>query len=81
MATMTLKNVPEELIGRLRREAKESRRSLNQEALARLEQSLAVRWPSAEEKVELMRRAQARFADLEPFDRPFLVRAKSHGRP
>jgi len=81
MATLTLKNVPDQLIDRLKREAKESRRSLNQEALARLEQSLAVRWPTAAEKVRQIRSAQKRFADLEPFDDRFLARAKSHGRP
>lgn len=81
MATLTLKNVPEELIDGLKREASESRRSLNQEALVRLEQSLAIRWPTAAEKVNRMRRAQARFADLEPFSDAFLQRAKSDGRP
>jgi plasmid stability protein len=41
MATVTLKNVPEDLVRMLKEEAKENRRSLNQEALARLESSLA----------------------------------------
>lgn len=81
MATLTLKNVPEELIDRLKAEAQQSRRSLNQETLLRLEQSLAVRWPTAEEKVELIRRAQARFADLEPMTDEFLDIAKRDGRP
>ena len=39
MATVTLKQVPEELIRK--QEAKRNRRSLNQEALARPEASLA----------------------------------------
>jgi uncharacterized coiled-coil protein SlyX len=81
MATLTLKNVPVELVDRLKREAQESRRSLNQETLARLEQSLAIRWLTAEEKVERMRRAQARFADLEPLTDKFLARARNDGRP
>ena len=34
MATLTLKNVPVELVDRLKEEAKENRRSLNQEALS-----------------------------------------------
>lgn len=80
MATLTLKNVPDELIEELKREARESRRSLNQEALARLERSLAVRWPTAEEKVARIRQAQARFADLKPFSDPFLAGARSRGR-
>ena len=81
MATLTLKNVPDELIEGLKREARESRRSLNQEALARLERSLAIRWPTAEEKVRQIRRAQERFGDLEQLGDAFLARAKSRGRP
>lgn len=80
MATLTLKNVPNDLIESLKREASESRRSLNQEALTRLEQSLALRWPTAAEKVERVRRAQARFADLSPLDDRFVARAKRSGR-
>jgi plasmid stability protein len=80
MATLTLKNVPDELIESLKREAKATRRSLNQETLVRLEQSLAVRWPTAAEKAEQIRRAQARFADLAPLDDAFLDRAKRSGR-
>jgi plasmid stability protein len=80
MATMTLKNVPAALVARLKEEAAQNRRSLNREALARLELSLAVRWPSPEEKVERIRRLQARFADLEPMTEEFLERAKTEGR-
>ncbi|MBI5947506.1 MAG: hypothetical protein HY875_05165 [Chloroflexi bacterium] len=36
MATITLKNVPEELVLRLKKQAAEHRRSLNQEAIAQL---------------------------------------------
>jgi plasmid stability protein len=39
MATLTLKNVPDELVTRLKAEAARNRRSLNQEAIARLEAS------------------------------------------
>ena len=81
MATMTLKNVPERLLERLKEEAAHNRRSLNQEALARLELSLAVRWPTAEEKVAQLRRIQAGFGDLEPIDDGFLDVAKNDGRP
>lgn len=81
MATLTLKNVPDELVERLKREAAQNRRSLNQETLARLELSLAVRWPTAEEKVQIIRRAQERLAGMEPLDEEFLDHAKKHGRP
>jgi hypothetical protein len=80
MATLTLKNVPEELIERLRREAEAGKRSLNKEAIARLERSLAVAWPSAREQVERIRRARARFAGLAPLDDRFLDSARKRGR-
>ncbi len=37
MLTLTLKNIPEDLHGRLKRSAERNRRSLNSEILARLE--------------------------------------------
>ena len=80
MATLTLKNVPDELVERLKREARDNRRSLNQQALVGLERSLAIRWPTPEDKVERIRGAQARFADLAPLDDRFIQRAKSEGR-
>ena len=43
MATLTLKNVPEDLVEQLKDEAKQNRRSLNQEAIFRLERSLGLR--------------------------------------
>jgi len=80
MATLTLKNVPEALVERLKREAKQSRRSLNQEALVRLEESLAVRRQTSEEKIAIMRAAQARLAHLPPLTDEFLDFAKRDGR-
>jgi len=81
MATLTLKNVPEELVERLKAEAKQSRRSLNQEALGRLERSLAVRLATPAEKERTIRRAQERFKDLEPLPDAFFAAAKTAGRP
>jgi plasmid stability protein len=80
MATMTLKSVPEELIDRLKREAASNRRSLNQEAIARLEQSLTVAPKDAATKVALIKAAQARFAHWPPLDDEFLQAAKRAGR-
>lgn len=80
MATLTLKNVPEELVARLKEEAKQSRRSLNQEALVRLEESLALRRQTSAEKIAIMRAAQARFAHLPPLTDEFLDFAKRDGR-
>ena len=81
MATLTLKNVPEELVERLKQEAKQSRRSLNQEALTRLERSLAAGRQTHAEKLAIMKLARARLAHLEPLTDEFLDSAKKHGRP
>lgn len=80
MATMTLKNVPEDLVRLLKGEAKQNRRSLNQEALARLESSLAAPRRSGGETVRALRRIQKRLAGLPPLTDAFLNRAKNDGR-
>ncbi len=41
MATLTIKNIPDPVYERLKRQAVEHRRSLNQEVIVRLEQSIA----------------------------------------
>ncbi|HRC85152.1 MAG TPA: Arc family DNA-binding protein [Thermoanaerobaculia bacterium] len=66
MATLTLKNVPEELLERLKGVARENRRSLNPEALSRLESSLSARHRSAEEKVAALRSLHQRLAHQPP---------------
>ena len=43
MANITVKNIPDDLYERLRSAAKSNRRSINNEIITRLEQSLAVR--------------------------------------
>jgi plasmid stability protein len=80
MATVTLKNVPEELVRTLKEEAKQNRRSLNQEALARLEGSLAAPRRSGSATVASLRRLHKRLADLPPLTDAFLNRAKNVGR-
>ena len=81
MATMTLKNVPEELVERLKLEALENRRSLNQETLSRLERSLGNRKRSGEEAVASLRRLHRRFPRAAFLTDRFLERAKNAGRP
>jgi plasmid stability protein len=81
MATVTLKNVPLELVTRLKREASQNRRSLNQEALARLEASLASPRRSGEDAVKALRRLHRRMTGLAPLTDAFLERAKNEGRP
>jgi antitoxin FitA-like protein len=81
MATVTLKKVPEELVRMLKEEAKLNRRSLNQEALARLESTLA-QPPrrSGVQTVKALRRLHKGLAGLPPLTDSFLNRAKSDGR-
>lgn len=81
MATVTLKSVPEELVRKLKEEAKHNRRSLNQEALARLESSLAAPRRGGGETVKALRRLHKRLAGLAPLTDAFLNRAKNEGRP
>jgi hypothetical protein len=80
MATVTLKNVPVELVTRLKREARQNRRSLNQEALVRLEASLTLPRRSGTEAVKALRRLHRRMTGLTPLTDAFLERAKNEGR-
>ena len=76
MATVTLKNVPEELVRILKKDAKQNRRSLNQEALSRLESSVVLPRRSGGETVAALRRLHKRLAGLPPLTDAFLRRAK-----
>ena len=80
MATLTLKNVPEALVGQLKEEAKQNRRSLNQEALSRLENSVALRKRSAEETIAGLRRLHKQLSYMRPLSASFIDRAKKQGR-
>jgi plasmid stability protein len=75
MATVTLKNVPDGLVRALKSEAKQNRRSLNQEALARLESSLGASRHNGGETVKALRRLHKRLAALPPLTDVFLNRA------
>jgi hypothetical protein len=81
MATVTLKKVPDELVRMLKDEARLNRRSLNQEALARLESTL-VPPPrrSGVEAVEALKRLHKRLGGLPPLTDAFLKHAKNDGR-
>lgn len=81
MATLTLKNVPEELVQRLKEEARQNRRSLNQETLVRLEVSVTVRRRSGEETVVKLRKLHKKLAGLPSMTDEYLARAKREGRP
>jgi len=79
MATVTLKNVPEDLVRRLKEKAKQNRRSLNQEALAWLEASLAAPRRRGGATVTALRRLHMRLAGLPQLTDAFLNRAKRDG--
>lgn len=80
MATLTLKNVPDELLKRLEREAKANRRSLNQEALLRLERSVASRRRDVEKTIASLRRLHQKMAHLAPLDDQAIARARAEER-
>jgi plasmid stability protein len=80
MATLTLKNVPDGLVEQLKEEAKQNRRSLNQEALSRLESSVALRKRSAEETIAALRRLHQQLSYMRPLSASFIDRAKRQGR-
>jgi plasmid stability protein len=80
MATVTLKNVPEELVRVLKKQAQQNRRSLNQEALSRLELSLGRPQRSGADTVKALRSLHKRLAGLPPLTDAFLNRARNDGR-
>ncbi len=80
MATLTLKSVPEELVAQLKRAASANRRSLNQEAIARLERSPGAAPRDVATQLALLEAAQKRFAHVAPLDREFVDAAKRRGR-
>jgi plasmid stability protein len=78
MATLTVKNIPDELYQHLRRSAAEARRSLNSEILFRLEVSLGSRKIDAD---EVLARARAvRQSVSHPVTERELRRARADGR-
>jgi plasmid stability protein len=80
MASLTLKGMPDELLERLRRSAEANRRSLNQEAIARLEEAVGLRPRDA--RAALARLDETRSGmRLKPVTSAFLKRARKGGRP
>jgi antitoxin FitA len=81
MAMLTLKNVPDALVDRLKAEARRNRRSLNQEALTRLESSVARESRGGEETVVALRKLHARLEGVRPLTDGIVARARREGRP
>jgi plasmid stability protein len=78
MATLTIKNIPNRLYGRLKQNAKGHRRSLNSEAIVCLEGSLMSRAVDPEELLARVRAHRPRKVFVRDKD---LRAAKSWGRP
>lgn len=79
MATMTLKNVPDELYEQLKRSAERHRRSINKEAITCLERALGGRADAAE-LLEEIRAARAQMRNVYVTDDD-LRAARDEGRP
>jgi len=80
MATMTLKNVPDDLYEQLRRSAERHRRSLNSEAIVCLERALQSERVNPDALLLRARRQRARTPDVFVTD-PELRAARDEGRP
>lgn len=82
MATLTLKNVPDEVYTALTKVAKRNRRSINGEAIVRLERSLENAEPDMQATLERIRknREEMRKKGVWLTDE-FLDYAKNEGRP
>lgn len=78
MATITLKNIPEDLHQRLRESAARHHRSLNREIIAQLEASLTER---SRETDELLAELEALHCKLPMVDHGLVDALKQQGRP
>lgn len=82
MATLTIKGIPDELYQRLKASAAEHRRSLNNEAIVRLEDALRRRRESEEAllaRIDARREALAK--TMPPLTDEIINEAKNWGRP
>ena len=80
MGTLTLKNVPDALIEKIKRQAERHQRSLNREAIHILEHgSGAAAALPVKARLERIRAMRSRY-DLPPLTEAFLEEAKSEGR-
>ena len=80
MATVTLKNIPDEIYARLKETALRHRRSLNSEILVRLERSVQPTVVRAEDALVTARRLRGRVVGL-PLSLEEIADARRLGRP
>ena len=79
MATLSIKNVPEALVKRLKTQAATNRRSLNLEVITVLEG--ATRAAPVDVEALLARARAVRITPKRPFTDDYINRAKRRGRP
>lgn len=80
MATITLKNIPDDLYARLKRQAQAHRRSINSELIHCLEEVLRPRKVSPEERLERIRSLRP-LVDTQAVDEEEILEAIDEGRP
>jgi len=80
MASITVKNIPEELYQRLKAAAKGNRRSINGEIISRIERSLTPRRAPTEQLVARIRRLHESF-DGRTLTVEQIEDARHEGRP
>lgn len=82
MATLTIKNLPDEIYAALTQSARRNRRSINGEAITTLERALNVTKPDVEETLERIRKNRERMAAKGVWATDeFINWAKNEGRP
>ncbi len=80
MATLTIKNLPDEIYAALSQTAKRNRRSINSEAIVQLTQSNGAPRIDAKETIERLRRHRAKYPNLRLTEEDIYL-AKNEGRP
>jgi plasmid stability protein len=82
MATLTIKNLPDEIYATLSKTAKRNRRSINGEAIVRLEQGLLAVEPNLEMTIARIRRNREAMKEKGIWlTDEMLDQAKNEGRP
>ncbi|MBI9083973.1 MAG: Arc family DNA-binding protein [Desulfobacterales bacterium] len=80
MATVTVKNIPDDTYERLKGVAKANLRSVNSEIIVCIENAMKSRRIDPEEVLDAARRLR-RLTDSHPIDKKDFNRAKTEGRP
>lgn len=80
MAALTLKGIPDELYRKLKAAAERHRRSLNSEAIFRLERSLSLEREDPKEVIADLRQWHRRVGEGPHLTDSFLRKARNEGR-